>query len=57
MNKTIELEYLVHSTKPDVIIRTETWLNSNITSQEFLGPNWTTEYSARTDPISHMVGP
>ena len=34
------IEHLVHSTKPDVIIGTETWLNSNITSQEIFKPEW-----------------
>ena len=39
-NKTIELEHVIHSTKPDIIIGTETWLNSNINSIEFFRPDW-----------------
>ena len=39
-NKTIELEHVIHSTKPDIIIGTETWLNSNINSIEIFKPDW-----------------
>ena len=30
----------IHSTKPDIIIGTETWLNSNINSIEIFKPDW-----------------
>ena len=35
-NKTQELEHLINSVKPDVIIGTETWLNSTINSNEII---------------------
>ena len=35
-NKTQELEHLISSVKPDVIIGTETWLNSTINSNEII---------------------
>ena len=35
-NKTQELEHLISSVKPDVIIGTETWLNSTINSNEIV---------------------
>ena len=35
-NKTQELEHLITSVKPDVIIGTETWLNSTINSNEII---------------------
>ena len=35
-NKTQELEHLISSVKPDVIIGTQTWLNSTINSNEII---------------------
>ena len=39
-NKTIELEQFIHSTKPDIIIGTETWLNSNNNLIKIFKPDW-----------------
>ena len=38
-NKKPELEEIINSAKPDIIIGTETWLNPNIPSHELFPPN------------------
>lgn len=38
-NKTHELDHLINSVKPDIIIGTETWLNSAIGSSEIINPS------------------
>ena len=40
MAKKAELYHLIDSTKPDIIIRTETWLHEGIKTQEFLPDNF-----------------
>ena len=37
--KTQELQHLIHSIKPDVIIGTETWLHSEISSNKIFKPD------------------
>ena len=44
---------LVDSTKPDIIIATETWLNPNIYSSEFFSPSYTI---FRRDRITNIMG-
>ena len=36
LSKKAELHHLINSTKPDIIIRTQTWLHDGIRTQEFL---------------------
>ena len=40
MAKKAELHHLIDSTKPDIIIGTETWLYEGIKTQEFLPDNF-----------------
>ena len=40
MAKKAELHHLIDSTKPDIIIGTETWLHEGIKTQEFLPDNF-----------------
>ena len=40
MAKKAELHHLIASTKPDIIIGTETWLHEGIKTQEFLPDNF-----------------
>jgi hypothetical protein len=40
-NKQCRIQNLIDSTKPDIIIATETWLDPTITNSQFLPPNFT----------------
>ncbi|KAK3100446.1 hypothetical protein FSP39_020065 [Pinctada imbricata] len=48
-NKKEELNNLIDSSHPDVIIGTETWLQSNIHSSELFPPNYEVLREDRTD--------
>ena len=52
-NKKERFLNLVDSTKPDIIIATETWLNPNIYSSEFFSPSYTI---FRRDRITNTTG-
>ena len=53
MSKKAELGYVIDSTNPDVVIGTETWSSSSISSREFFLPS--TLFITGTGQIA-MVG-
>ncbi|XP_069122198.1 uncharacterized protein [Argopecten irradians] len=49
-NKKPELEHLLHTLKPDIVIGTETWLNNNIPSHEYFPSDSYTTYRKDRTP-------
>ncbi|XP_069109887.1 uncharacterized protein [Argopecten irradians] len=49
-NKKPELEHLLHTLKPDIVICTETWLNNNIPSHEYFPSHSYTTYRKDRTP-------